>query len=507
MADNRTKNSVRNISWAAINNVASVLFPFFIRTIMIREIGEEGMGLITLYKSIIEVMNITDLGIKTAINASLYKPIAENNKELICNILNLFKKMYMWIAVVLCTIGIIIIPFLKYMIEGDIPAGINIYFLWILYLILSASGYLYAYYISFLDANQRVDVGYKIFIVIRVFEFTLQYIAVVSFKNVYLYVIARILSTVIYAFICKFECRRRHPGCEPRGNLDPVVRGTITKEIKALAIQKIGKTVSISLDAIFISAFLGLTTVAIYGNYNYIIQAVSVFVMMIGTSIVSSIGNSIVSNTVEKNYSDFRKIFFLNSWITGWCCICFICLFKDFMVIWMGEKLLFSSAIVVTLVLRFYFEIIRNTVLTYKDALGLWSADQWKPIVGCLVNLVLNVILVKSIGVAGVAISTIISFAFIELPWETRTLFKHYFGCSERGYYMEMIGSIVRMLVAAIGTYYVCLYISGEGIWVLTLKLCVCLIIPNLIFIILNYKNNDFLEAMALVKKIKDVFI
>lgn len=81
------------------------------------------------------------------------------------------------------------------------------------------------------------------------------------------------------------------------------------KNVVALAIQKIGNTLSVSLDSIVISAFLGLTTVAIYGNYYYIVSAIATFVNLIYSSVTASIGNSIATETPEKNLSDFRKFF------------------------------------------------------------------------------------------------------------------------------------------------------------------------------------------------------
>ena len=219
-----------------------------------------------------------------------------------------------------------------------------------------------------------------------------------------------IVCSIAYNLFCAYECKRRYPQYQCKGQLNVSTKKKITRDVGALAIQKIGNTVSLSLDSIIISSFLGLTTVAIYGNYFYIISAVSTFVTLIYGAITASIGNSIVVETVEKNYQDFRKFLFLNTWLIGWCCTCFMCLFQDFMILWMGEDLLFSIGIIATLVIRFFFERIRNVVLTYKDAAGMWWIDKWRPLVGCIINLILNVILVQKIGVAGVAISTIASY-------------------------------------------------------------------------------------------------
>lgn len=106
------------------------------------------------------------------------------------------------------------------------------------------------------------------------------------------------------------------------------------------------------------------------------------------------------------------------------------------------------------------FEQIRKVVLTYKDAAGMWWADKWRPLVGCIVNLTLNIVLVKNFGVVGVMLSTVISYAFIEMPWETHVLFQNYFKHSEKDYYIEMFAITLKMLIAGFLTYYICTFIT-----------------------------------------------
>lgn len=500
MQSSRTVNSVRNMFWGAINRAVSIVFPFIVRTIFIKVLGEEYLGLNSLYSSILQVLNLADLGFASAVVASMYKPIAEGNEEEICALMNLYRKIYRTIGLVILSIGLVLTPFIDKLINGVPPQGVNIYFLWILYLLNTVVSYLFfAYKVSLLNAHQRNDLTEKIGALCRAISSLLQIFVVVVWKNLYLYVILTILCSVAYNLFCSIECNRMYPQYQCRGNLGIQTKNNIGKNIGALAIQKIGNTVSLSLDAVVISAFLGLTTVAIYGNYFYIISAISTFIALIYSSITASIGNSLATETTEKNYHDFKKIFFLNTWIVGWCCICFMCLFQDFMKVWMGESLLFPITIVLTLVLRFFFEQVRKVVLTYKDAAGMWWVDKWRPMVGCVVNLILNVALVKTIGVAGVALSTIVSYAFVEMPWETNALFTHYFKKPQQEYYFIMLQSIVKLTICGGVTYLICYLIPLHGILAVVVKLIICLSLPNVLFVLMNVKNKYFLESKMLL--------
>lgn len=503
MENSRTQNSIRNIGFGMINRVVSILFPFIVRTIFIKTLGEEYLGLNSLYSSVLQVLNLADLGFASAIVASMYKPIADNDVKKVSALMALYKKLYKVIGFCILCVGLAITPFIGALISGEPPEDVNIYIVWLLYLANTVVSYLfYAYKVSVINAHQRSDITEKIGAVCRILFSVLQIIVVAVFRNIYLYVFLTVINSIAYNLWCARECDKRYPHYVCSGELDKATKSQITRNVGALALQKIGNTVSVSLDSIVISAFLGLRTVAIYGNYYYIVSAVATFVNLIYGAITASIGNSIVTESREKNWQDLKKFFFLNTWLIGWCSICFICLFQDFMTIWMGKELLFGIGTVLCLVLRFYFEQIRKVILTYKDAAGMWWADKWRPIVGCIVNLILNIVMVKTIGVVGVMLSTVISYAFVEIPWETHALFKNYFGNNEKRYYIQLLTSTFCIFISGIATYFLCSIINCSPIISLIIKGVLCVIIPNLIFALLNIRNSDFAKSMMFVRNI-----
>lgn len=503
MANSRTENSIRNIAFGMAARIVSILFPFIVRTIFIEYLGEEYLGLNSLFKSVLQVLNLTDLGFSSAIVASMYKPIADGDIPKVSALMKLYRRLYRAIGLIILAAGLILTPFIDRLISGNPPADINIYIMWLLYLANTVVSYLFfAYKVSLINAHQRNDITEKIGIVCGTVTCILQLAVVVLWKNIYAYVLLTVINTVVYNLWCSRECSKRFPQYACSGELEEKSKREITRNISALAFQKIGNTISVSLDSIIISASLGLVLVAIYDNYYYIISAIGMFVNLIYGAVTASIGNSIATETPDKNLKDLRKFSFLNTWLVGWCCVCFMCLFQDFMILWMGEDLLFETGIVLLLVLRFYFEQIRKAVLTYKDAMGLWWADKWRPLAGCLVNLILNITLVKYIGVAGVMLSTIVSYAVIEMPWETHVLFKRYFNQSEKSYYAEIICSAGSMLIAGIVTYGICCMISLDHLLAIIVKLGICIVVPNIIFALLNLRNKDFKSSMQFMRRI-----
>ena len=490
----RTKNSVRNIFFGAINRIISIFIPFIFRTIIIKVLGEDYLGLNSLFSSILQVLNVAELGFESAITASLYKPIAENDIKTVSALLNLYKKTYKMIGSTILIIGIGLIPFIEKLINGVPPQDINIYFLYSLHLSNTVISYFFfSYKITLINANQRMDIVEKVSSICKFIICIFQVFALIILKSITIYILLNVVFTLLYNLSCAYVCDKKYPQYKYFGKLDYENKNIIKKNIFALSIQKIGSTISISLDTIIISTFLNLATVSIYGNYNYIISAISVFVGLLYTSITASIGNSIVLESREKNYYDFKKITFMNTWLIGWCSICFLCLFQNFIILWLGNKYIFSMEVVIPMIICFYFTQIRKVVQSYKDAAGMWWEDKFKPLVGCIVNLVLNIYLVRNIGVSGVIISTIISYIFIELPWETHILFKKYFMKSEIIYYLEMIRMSICIIVAGIISYIICESIPYSVLG-LMIRMIICVIVPNIILVLLNYKKTEYNE-------------
>ena len=72
----KTKNTIRGIIAGLLNKVITLLIPFVVRTLLIQKIGIEYAGINSLFTSILNVLNLAELGFASAVVYSMYKPIA-----------------------------------------------------------------------------------------------------------------------------------------------------------------------------------------------------------------------------------------------------------------------------------------------------------------------------------------------------------------------------------------------------------------------------------------------
>lgn len=499
----RTKNSLRNILWGLINRIVNIILPFVIRSVFIYTLGVEYLGLNSLFTSILTVLNLAELGFSNAIVYNMYKPIAENDDVTICALMNYYKKVYHVIGIVVLGAGVAIIPFLDYLIKGDVPSDINLVCLYLLYLInTSVSYFLFAYKNCILTAYQREDVISKINITLKLILYMAQFAVLIYWKNYYVYVILMIINTVVTNIVTAICSNLLYPQYQCAGNITDDKKAVIKKNIQGLMIGKICLISRNAFDSIFLSMFLGLRVVTIYGNYYYIMSALSGVLLIITSSMGAGIGNSIATESIEKNYMDYMKFSFMYSWISGWCAICLLCLYQPFMELWMGKSLLFPFLDVVLMCLYFYTSTMGDVRSQYSTATGLFWENRIYVMVEAFLNIVLNYFLGKYFGVHGIILATWISMFFINFCWGARIIFRYYFvGYSVISYYKLQVGFMVLASFAAAVTYFVCEMISVPPIVELLYRGGICVVVPNLLFWIISHKSIWYKKSYEFVIK------
>lgn len=500
---NRTKNATKNIIFGTILKLYQIIVPFIMRTAMIYWLGVEYLGLNSLFTSVLQVLNLVELGIGSAMVYSMYKPIAKDDEVEICALMKLYKIYYRIIGSVILVLGMILCPFIPHLIKSDVPADMNVYILYILNLLATVFSYwLFAYKNCLLSAHQRTDVTSKITIIINTIMYVAQFLLLFIFRNYYFYVIALLLGQITINIATAFVVDKMYPNYQAKGNLPKEEIKEINKRVKDLFTAKIGGVIVNSVDTIVISAFLGLSTLAVYENYFYILKALIAIVAVIFSSCTAGIGNSIIMESKEKNFRDFNKFTFIIFWLAGLFSCCLIGLYQNFMILWVGKDLLLDFSCVICLVIYFFVYEINAVLLLYKDAAGIWHKDRFRPLVTALTNLILNLILVNVIGLYGVLLSTVLSSVIIGFPWLVQNLFTEIFKESPKKYLIKILKYTILTIITCVITYWACNLINCNTFITLIIKAIICVIIPNVFYAVTCYRSSEMQEAISLVKKI-----
>ena len=79
-SESRTKRSIKNVITGFGLKIIGLIFPFIIKTVIIKELGINYLGLNSLFTSILMMLSLSELGIGSALVFNMYKPIANGEK-------------------------------------------------------------------------------------------------------------------------------------------------------------------------------------------------------------------------------------------------------------------------------------------------------------------------------------------------------------------------------------------------------------------------------------------
>lgn len=494
---------MRNILFGVLHKAYVTILPFFIRTAMIYFMGVKYLGLNGIFFSIINILNLAELGVDSAIVYSMYTPVVEGDNSTICALLQLYRRYFRIIGLFIGGSGLILLPFIPYLVKNDLPPDVNIYLLYLLHLSATVSTYwLFGYKHSVLIVHQRRDILTKVGLVTTTIQYVLEFLVLIFVRNYYLFVIIQLVTQIMHNLLAAFVANQCYPMYKARGKLPREKVSDINKRIRDLVTTKLSVAVVKSSDSLVISAFMGLTVLAVYQNYFYIITALTGMVEIIFSSCLAGIGNSIVVESKEKNYTDFKKLTLIIAWLAGFCTCCLLCLFQPFMRIWMNgnETLMLGMGEVICLCVYFFVSEINRITNTYKDAAGLWRETKFVPLANAIVNLTLNLILVRFWGLYGVLLSTVIGFVVVEIPLLLHNLFRTIF---DKDGLWPHVGNliyytVVTVLACAL-TYVTCLPIHLNDILTLPVRGVICLFLPNIIFYTAYHKKPEFKQCLIMI--------
>ncbi len=502
----RLENTSKNFIFSTISTVLSSVLGFISRTVFIYIIGATYLGANSLFTNILSMLSLTELGIGNAISFSLYKPLAKNDIETVKSLMQFYKKAYRYIALAIISIGLLLIPFLDFFIKDS--GGIeHITLIYLIFLYNTVISYLFSYKITLLAADQKSYLMTNVNMIISLVTLVIQLIVLVLSKNYFCYLISgAVIGTVQWYFINKF-IYKRYPYLRDKNvnKLNSLQLNVIKTNVKAMMFHKIGELCINQTDNIIISSFINLITVGLYNNYYMIINIINKFALSLFNAASASLGNLIATENEEKRYSVFKVYNFLGFWVFGWTTICLTILLNPFVTLWIGKEYCIDNLTLGLVMINYYLVGMRVTVGNIKMAAGLYSQDQWVPIIQSIVNLVVSIWGAIHLGLAGVFLGTVVSSLILPCWYRPIIVYKYVFKRSSSTYFITyfqyaVITSIGYILSNFLGEFFT-LY-TNTIILELLIKAIICLIIPNIIIIAIFYRKQEFQYILKHVKLI-----
>ncbi len=493
----RIQKAGKNIIFGYISNLVILLVNFIQRTTFIYVLGKTFSGVNETYTNVLSVLSLAELGIGTALNYSLYKPVAEHDIEKIKSYMRFYKKAYLTIAGVIAAVGIAISPFLKFILKN--PGSLTVKELtlyYYLFLFNTVISYFVAYKYSLSNAEQKNYIQTNITTLTKIAAATVQITVLLLFRNFLFYLLAQSAVEFLQKIFVTLYMNKLYPYLRDKDvkKLTPQETQVVATKTKALICHKVGDVARLQTDILVISSFVNVDTSAIVGNYVYIITYVGNFVNIIFDSVISGFGNVVATESKERQYLLFRVYRFFACWLFGFGAVGFFHLLTPFIGgVWLRDESWTLPWITVTLlVMDFYLKGGRTVLLNFKIASGLFEQDRFLPLVQGAVNLVVSIALVQKIGVTGVYVGTLVSGILANLI-RPGIIYRVCFEKKAGAYFRDSLKYIGVILAVGAAVTPIRHVVMGEvTIFTFALMVIVITLFYNLVFLAVFHRTEEF---------------
>lgn len=434
-----------------------LFLSFFSRKLFLNSLGAEFIGLTGTLQNILGVLSLAELGIGTAVNFHLYKPLQNNDYEAINKIVSLFGWLYRYIGLFILGCGIILSLFFPLIFKETTIDTFTIYYAFYVLLLSSLIGYFINFRQVLLGADQKsyivsayLQTGLivKILVQMLICLFCLNYILWLSVDIVFAFVSCIILNKKIdkeYRWL-KLSVNR--------GNEYRKEYPTILRDVKQVFIHKMKDFLMSQSDQILVFAFVSLKMVAYYGNYTLIFSKATMLFLQVFNSISASIGNLVAEGDIKKILKIFWELSALRYYLSGVIVTSCYFLMQPFIQLWLGSEYLLSEWILLLLCVNTYLMLTRGVVDSFNHSYGLY-ADVWSAWAEAIINIVVTVCFAIPYGLIGILLGKIASLIFIVVWWKPFYLFTKGFRMPVLLYFKRIFFYFATYICIFVATYFI----------------------------------------------------
>lgn len=490
MQNSRTKNAKLNIIYGYIAQMGILLLSFVGRRVFLHFLSADYLGINGLYTNILTILSLPELGMDTAIIYSLFKPIADDDKALLSCMLRFFKKIYFVIAICIVAVGICLVPFLGYLINSDLPSYDLICY-YLLFLLNTTASYFVAYKVALLSAYQEQRIHKLVTLSANFILQILHIIALLIWKNYYVYLVTTVCTTLISNLILNHICNKRHKDIFQTKQEVEFDTKPIKKHIISVFFYKIGAVLINSTDNILISVLVSTLAVGYYSNYHTVITAVSGFISIISSSLIAGIGNLSAQEKKADQGALFDMMVFVFHTIAAIGLVGFSLLLNNFIILWLGEEYIFDKWTVFIIAFNFYVSNAIAPIWMFREANGLFDRVKFLILIRAAFNIVLSVAFGILWGVFGIILATIVSLVITSFWYEPRIISREVFGRSSFVYWRKQVAYFSETCVS-FGLGYLTTMHLGDSFMMLCVKAIILIAMTGGVFLVCNMRTKEY---------------
>ena len=493
----------------AMNTVISILYQvivvicgFVLPRVILETFGSEINGLVNSITQFLSIISLMELGVGAVVSSALYGPLAEKKWKIVSRIVSSAEKFFKSIARILLVYVILLIfiyPFINNSHFDRLYTGSLI-------LIISINSFA-QYYIGVVDniilgADQRAFIVYGTQAIAHLLN-TILCILIMRF-GVGIHIVKAVTASIylLRPLVVRIYIKKHYQiNRKEKYDVEP-----LGQKWNAVA-QHISECVLDSTDVMILTIFSTLSSVSIYYVYNLVVYNLKNFFLIAASSgVLSVLGNLYATN----HRMELKKFFDNAEWfihtlvsllfgMTAVLIIPFVTVYTNNI----NDANYIQPLFAFMIVLAHASHCLRLPYFLMIKAAGHYKETQNCFIISTFINILISVILVKILGLVGVAIGTFIAM-LCQTIWLSRYTYrnllqKNYLGLIKR----IVVDGVLFGIIYVICSNFKLTAISYISWFILAIKVAVVSVIITIVISLIFNRRQLVPMVESIQEKIK----
>ena len=448
----RTKKSIKNAVVSTVYYLIIIVLSFFSRKLFFDYLGSEILGLNSTAQGILAFLNLTELGIGSAVGFLLYKPLFNKDTDKIKEIITVQGWLYRKIALFMIAASCVLMCFFPLIFAKTTLPLSYAYILFAVILTGSILGYFFNYRQILLNADQK---NYKILRITKGLEAVKilgQMLVVTITKNPFFWWLGvELLSKIITTVLIDWIIRKDYPWLKLsiKEGKDLIKQNPeIIRKTKQVFFHKISAVALSNSSSPILYAFSSLTSVAFFGNYQVIMTKISTLITNLFFSTAAGIGDLVAEGNKKSEKRIFWELFDSKMLVAGVVVVSLYFLTQPFICAWLSPDYLLSKRFLLIYLIMYGIIMTRGTVISFISAHGMFQ-DIWAPIAEAALNIGLSILFGYFWGLEGIILGVVTSLVLIACIW--KPIFYFVWGLKESPipYFLRLAGRLAVIVAVA----------------------------------------------------------
>lgn len=512
MAKSRTTNSILNFCAGIGGQLLTTVLRFVVRTVFIQTLGKSYLGINGLFSDILTMLSLTELGLDTAINFKLYKPLAEHDEKRVRVLMKFYRDAYRVVGCVILLLGLCVIPLLPFLIKeydslGEL--GINAVQIFLLYLANSVCSYLF-----FASRSAIVKADQKTYILtiadygITVGSAVLQIVILLTTQNFILYTASNVAFAILRNLVNATIAKKQYAyAFQPENDrLSAAEIKDTFKDLGALFVYKVNGVVLKATDNMVLSSFIGLSIVGMYSNYLILYTTIRQFLVKAYTAVKASTGNLFAVSDVDVKYRFFEVMNFVSALLYGTACIGVAVVADELIETWLGADYVLPQPFALLMGIEIIFLGLKQNLGQMRNVSGAFRQGWWRPLMAIVINLGVSIAAVQKFGINGVLVGTVSADFLANFTFDPVIIHKYAFNnyrpVSE--YYLRNLKYAIVLVVVGVADRFICThFLVGCGWLSVVVHAAICGVSVPLVFVVVFHNRHEYRYLVAKLKPLK----